>query len=159
MFFYYNPHPGGRGPYPRSHFARTERGLCTYSARTLHMFRHILLMFRKIREICRREVRENFPRPRSSSSMLVYCHRHLFSCDFFARENILSTFFQQSEHFLVNHTLRLTYFLSIASYCLSSIYASNEKVPWERIFFSQTGVLLMPSLVANVFCPPGRFSC
>ena len=46
---------------------------------------------------------------------------------------------------------RLTYFLSIASYCLSLISASNEKVPWERILGSQTGVLLMLSLVANFF--------
>ena len=129
MFVYYNPHPGGRGPYPRSHFAHTDCRLCTYSARTLRMFRHVLLMFRQIHEICRREVRENFARPRSSSSTLVYRHRYLFSCGFFARDNILSTFCQQSEHFLVNHTLPLTYFLSIASYCFIFNICLKWKIP------------------------------
>ena len=76
--------------------------LSAYFARTLHMLWHILLdvsicfgtyssMFWQIREICRREVCENFPRPRSSTQTLVYRHRHLFSCDFFAHENILRT--------------------------------------------------------------------
>ena len=128
-FFYYNPHQGGQGPYPRFHFTCTELGLRTYSARTLHMFQHVLLMFRQIRKICRRDVRENLSRPRSSSTTLVYHHRHLFSCDFFAFEKILSTFCQPCEHFLVNHPLPLTYFLSIASYCFTFDICIKWKIP------------------------------
>ena len=50
---------------------RTEFGHRTYSARPLHMFPHVLLEFRQIREICRRDVREKSDRPRSSSFIVI----------------------------------------------------------------------------------------
>ena len=71
----------GKGPI-------TSFAFCAYLARTLHVlyicFGTYSLMFRQILEICRREVCENFPCPRSLSPTLVYHHRHLFSCNFFA---------------------------------------------------------------------------
>ena len=95
-FFYNNPHLGLRGQYPCFHFARTELGLCTYSARNQHMFQHVLLMFRKIQEIYHTDVRMNLSRPRSLSSTLVHRHRHLFSCNFLPPRK----FCQHSENFV-----------------------------------------------------------
>ena len=128
-FFYNNPHLSLRGPQPRFYFARTELGLRTYSARTLHMFRHVLLMFWQIREICCTDVRENLSRPRSSSLTLVYHHQHLFSCDCFAPQKILSTLWKLCEFFLVNNPLPLTYFLSITSYCFTLDICLKWKSP------------------------------
>ena len=160
LFFYYNPHPGRRGPYPRSHFARTKLGLCTYSARTLHMFWHILLMFRQIREICHREVRDNFPFPRSSSSTLVYRHWHLFLCDFFAPEklfvNILSTLWTfpgepyPSPNILFVYCIVLFYirYLPQMKNSRGNVLKVDKQVWSWCSHWSQI-----------CFCPPGRFSC
>ena len=112
-----------------AYWPRTLHVLCTYptyvSARTPHVSANPRDMpYRGAWEL---------PSPSfiviSSSSTLVYRHRHLFSCDIFAPENILSTFCQLCEHFLVNHTLPLTYFLSIASYCFTFDICLKWKSP------------------------------
>ena len=147
---------------PQEHFERSSITIsflfCAYWALTLHAlyicFGTYSSMFRKICEICRREVCENFPHARSSSSTLVYCHRHLFSCNIFGHEHLLSP----GKHSLVNRNLRLKYFLFITSYC----FIFDICLKW--IFTLRTSYRLtnrghLDALIGRKFfyCPPGNF--
>ena len=166
MFFYYNPHPGWRGPQPCVHFARTELGLCTYSARTLHMFRHVLLNF----YICFGTYSSCFGKStryavqRCVRTSLALVHRHWRS--FIVIGIYFRAIFCRRSPF--ENKVNISWWaipFPLHTFCLSHrivlplISASNEKFPWERIESLQKSVNLMISLVANVFCQPERFSC
>ena len=100
------------------------RGLSAYPARTLHMFRDVLIDV----YLCYGTYSSCFGKSaRYAVNMCVrtsfaLLHRHwrsfiVIGISFRAIFLPTRTFWEPSEHCLVNHTLCLTYFLSIASYC------------------------------------------
>ena len=112
------------------------RGLSAYPARTLHMFRDVLIDV----YLCYGTYSSCFGKSaRYAVNMCVrtsfaLLHRHwrsfiVIGISFRAIVMPTVSLWEQSEAFLVNHTHRLTYFLSIANYCFSFNICLKWKSP------------------------------
>ena len=123
--------------------------LCTYSKYVSERTPRCLGKYERYKgdtvEKCMRTLLALFYRHRHSF-IVIDRHRHLFFCDFFAHERIMSPGYFFSEI----HTLCVTYFLSIASYCFIFDICLKRK-SLLRNYFRETNGGHLDALIGREF--------